>query len=330
MPTIAEAVGSRCCGIAGQRINPRTNGPHRAQVFAVALAQVDRRRRGAEGDPAGASRVWRGLAFRPMASASPSRRPRDNGIELWIGDTATGQAKAVTPAQLNASLDTPCEWVGDGASLLCAVRRRRAAARRRRRRPCPRARTSRSTAARSRRFAPIEDLLTSLHDEALFDYYATQPAGLRGRGDRPAHAGRQARGLRESPAHRPTATTSLVSRACTSRTRGSCPTPTSRRTVEIWDRKGAAVKQIAELPVADTVPNGGVLPGPRSYQWQPLAPATLVWAEALDNGDPKTTVPHRDKVMTTRGAVQRPADRARAKTDIATATSRGPTPASRC
>ena len=69
-------------------------------------------------------------------------------------------------------------------------------------------------------------------------------------------------------------------------------------TVEIWDRKGAVVKQIADLPVADTVPNGGVLPGPRSYQWQALAPATVVWAEALDNGDPKAKVPHRDKIVT--------------------------------
>jgi len=69
-------------------------------------------------------------------------------------------------------------------------------------------------------------------------------------------------------------------------------------TVEVWDRKGTAVKKIAELPVADTVPNGGVLPGPRAYQWQPLAPATLVWAEALDNGDPKAKVPNRDKVLT--------------------------------
>ena len=50
--------------------------------------------------------------------------------------------------------------------------------------------------------------------------------------------------------------------------------------------------------MADTVPNGGVLPGPRSYQWQPLAPATVAWAEALDNGDPRAKVPHRDKVMT--------------------------------
>jgi dipeptidyl aminopeptidase/acylaminoacyl peptidase len=41
-----------------------------------------------------------------------------------------------------------------------------------------------------------------------------------------------------------------------------------------------------------------VLPGPRNLQWQPLATATLMWAEALDGGDPKNKVPHRDKVMT--------------------------------
>ena len=69
-------------------------------------------------------------------------------------------------------------------------------------------------------------------------------------------------------------------------------------TAEVWDRKGTVVKKIADLPMADTVPNGGVLPGPRSFQWQPLAPATLVWVEALDNGDPKNKVPHRDQVLT--------------------------------
>ena len=53
--------------------------------------------------------------------------------------------------------------------------------------------------------------------------------------------------------------------------------------IEVWDRQGNTAKQIAQQPVADHVPNGGVLTGPRNFQWQPLAPATVVWAEALDN-----------------------------------------------
>ena len=72
--------------------------------------------------------------------------------------------------------------------------------------------------------------------------------------------------------------------------------PTQRRSLGSQGRQ--LVKQIADLPVADTVPNGGVLPGPRSWRWQPTQPATVAWVEALDGGDPKATVPHRDKVMT--------------------------------
>ena len=37
--------------------------------------------------------------------------------------------------------------------------------------------------------------------------------------------------------------------------------------------------------------------GPRSVAWQPLHDARLIWTEALDGGDPKKKVAHRDKVM---------------------------------
>jgi len=37
---------------------------------------------------------------------------------------------------------------------------------------------------------------------------------------------------------------------------------------------------------------------PRSVEWRPLKPATLIWVEALDEGDPEKSVPHRDKLIT--------------------------------
>ena len=57
------------------------------------------------------------------------------------------------------------------------------------------------------------------------------------------------------------------------------------------------VRTIADLPVSDDTPRQGVPKGPRSVQWQPLVDAKLVWAEALDGGDPIRKVPHRDKLM---------------------------------
>ena len=44
------------------------------------------------------------IGFSPDSKRFAFTQTADNGIELWIGDTATGQAKSVTPAQLNASL----------------------------------------------------------------------------------------------------------------------------------------------------------------------------------------------------------------------------------
>jgi dipeptidyl aminopeptidase/acylaminoacyl peptidase len=67
--------------------------------------------------------------------------------------------------------------------------------------------------------------------------------------------------------------------------------------VEVWDLSGKVVHTIAKLPLQDAVPVDGVPTGPRSYAWNPVQPATLVWVEALDGGDPKTKVPHRDRIL---------------------------------
>ena len=69
-------------------------------------------------------------------------------------------------------------------------------------------------------------------------------------------------------------------------------------TAQIVDKRGALVKTLAEVPMADDVPRGGVVKGPRNWRWIPTMPATIAYAEALDGGNPKTKVDFRDKVMT--------------------------------
>jgi hypothetical protein len=71
------------------------------------------------------------------------------------------------------------------------------------------------------------------------------------------------------------------------------------RTTEVWDaRDSSLVTTVADLPVTDEVPRQGVPTGPRSVTWQEKKDATLLWAEALDGGDPKKKVPHRDALST--------------------------------
>ncbi len=67
--------------------------------------------------------------------------------------------------------------------------------------------------------------------------------------------------------------------------------------VEVWARDGTLVRRLADLPSGETVPINGVVPGPRASRWHGAAPATLVWVEPLDGGDPKRDVPHRDRLL---------------------------------
>ena len=138
------------------------------------------------------------IGFSPDGKRFAFTQQRDNGIELWIGDSATGQAKSITTAQLNATLGTPCEWVGDGGSLLCEfVSPNRGAA------PTMGVPTGPNIQEHRGGIAPVrtyQDLLASAHDEALFDYYAHQPARVRGRDQRSAHRRRHARGVRDGGA----------------------------------------------------------------------------------------------------------------------------------
>src|SRR5688572_12616195 len=292
MPSIAE-LSLPMHRIAGIRINPRTNGPHRAQLArSITIKAIAD---GAEKKvtlPPSPKLSW--IGFSPDGKRFAFTQQRDNGIELWLGDSGTGQARAVTPAQLNATLGTPCEWVGDGGSLLCEfVSPSRGAA------PTIGVPTGPNIQEHRGGIAPVrtyQDLLASAHDEQLFDYCATSQLGF-------VEASSGQRTPVGTPAVFVTAAPSpdgqfILVRRVRRPYSWLVPYQNFAATVEVLDRNGAQVKLVAQLPVADNVPNGGVLPGPRSFQWQPLAPATLVWAEALDNGDPKAKVPHRDKVMT--------------------------------
>ena len=70
-----------------------------------------------------------------------------------------------------------------------------------------------------------------------------------------------------------------------------------QRMTEVWGASGRPVATVADLPISDDIPRQGVPTGPRAIEWQPLHDARLIWTEALDGGDPRKKVAHRDKVM---------------------------------
>ena len=70
------------------------------------------------------------------------------------------------------------------------------------------------------------------------------------------------------------------------------------QSVEVWDRSARVEHTLARTPLQDKIPIGGVTTERRSYVWVPTAPATLIWVEALDGGDPNVEADHRDSILT--------------------------------
>ena len=68
--------------------------------------------------------------------------------------------------------------------------------------------------------------------------------------------------------------------------------------IEVWDTQtGEVVHSVADVPMAENIPIEGVRIGPRNVEWASSEPATLVWMEALDNGDPNQPADFRDRLM---------------------------------
>jgi dipeptidyl aminopeptidase/acylaminoacyl peptidase len=75
------------------------------------------------------------------------------------------------------------------------------------------------------------------------------------------------------------------------------PFPYFARRVEVWSSAGRLERVIADLPVSDEVPRQGVPTGPRMVSWEESVPASLVWTEAQDGGDPMAEAEHRDLIF---------------------------------
>ena len=287
--------------LAGVRVEPRNRNKHdtpggygitpcaRAYTLAVIPSGVEK----PVGLPAGACPgppLWAsdGSHF-AFQNAAP------DAVELWIGDAATGLAHRVPGVRLNPMLENALQWTADQQSLLVKLVPDDLG-------PPPPAPVVPSgpgiqeTTGEQGESSTYEtrDTLTNTHDEALFDYYAaSQLAIVSASSGAIQRIGK--RGLYASVDPAPDGVHVLVDEI---HRPYSYVTTFDRfpHDVSVWDLSRNASRVLASLPLADRVPVHGVARGPRDFAWRSTAPATLTWAEALDGGDWKVTVPARDRV----------------------------------
>jgi dipeptidyl aminopeptidase/acylaminoacyl peptidase len=278
--------------LAGLRMDPKTNGPHlEPYVVEMVLEKI------ADGSEVKvvlppAPRIWSVEWSSDGNHFSFLQRSRTE-IELWIGDRS-GKTRRLLGG-INAVQGDASRWMPDNRSLLVHLTPAgRGAAPAAPAVPAgPDVQESAGTRAGT---GTYEDLLQNAHDEKLYEYYATsQLAVVSIDSGRITRIGRPAifeltlpspdgRNLLVSQIHRPF---SYLYRHT------AFP-----KEVDVWDMGGKALRHIASIPLADSLPLDGVPTGPRHYTWKPTAPATLVWVETLDEGNGRKRVPFRDRVVT--------------------------------
>ena len=289
MPSIAE-LARPWLGLAGSRIDPANNGPRlRPAGTGVTLRTIAT---GAERRiPVAAGSNIAPVGFSPDGKRFAFTNTRDTRIELQIVDVATATVRAVDGA-LNTIVGG-CSWLIDSSALMCpfvpAGRSAPPAAP-----PAPSGPNIQENQGSGGIIRTFQDLLTSPHDDALFEHYATAQLAFVD-----AATGRR------SPFGRPGVLSGTPSPDGQYVLVSVVKRPFSRllpwfqfpHDVEVWNRRGEKVRAIADVPMADKVPANGVITGPRGHRWAPLEPAALIWVEALDNGDIRNKVPHRDRIM---------------------------------
>jgi dipeptidyl aminopeptidase/acylaminoacyl peptidase len=299
-PPIGE-LSQRFERLAGLRIDVATNGSHAASRFnhLVLKAVAD----GKETRLAVPEEFLVGQPFwSPEGHTIAFTHATATALELWVSDARTGEAHALAGLVLNGAMmrfgpaggTQPCSWMPDGISLLCqTIPARRGAPPEAPLVPAgPRIQESFGKAAP---VATFEDLLENEHDSLLFDYYATsQLALVNSKTGKTTAVGVPGIFAVAEPA--PDGLHVLVSRLHRPYSY-IVPEQFFPRDVEVWDLSGRRTYQVASLPLEENIPIGGVSTGPRGIAWHPTKPETLVWVEALDDGNPKKKVPVRDKVM---------------------------------
>ncbi|MFV8440649.1 prolyl oligopeptidase family serine peptidase [Flavobacterium sp. LB2P44] len=218
------------------------------------------------------------------------------GVELWFIDVASAKATKLTAATVNANLGNPFSWMNDNETILVKM--------------LPKNRIALLDAKKDLPTGPIisnadgvksqnrtyPDMLKNKNDEINFENIMTSElykVTLNGTITLFKNAAMYA-GESFSPDGNYIMLTTIQKPF-------SYIVPLSRFPSKsvIYDKTGNEVKAVNEVPLTEIIPKGfmAVRKGKRNMSWRTDKPATLVFAEALDAGDPANKVAFRDEVF---------------------------------
>lgn len=213
-----------------------------------------------------------------------------DGMALMLVDAETGQARTLLERGINPIFQGP-RWLPDGRLMVLTIPADRGPMPEESRTPAGPA-IQNAVGGEEAQTRTYQDLLEDPHDEALFTWLGTsQPVIYALDGSAPQVVGppRLYTYAAASPDN-----SHLLMEWLEPPFSYQVPWSSFPQVSAVTRIDGSAVATIAEQPLADNLPVQGVPTGRRSIVWHPTLPATLLWAEAQDGGDPRVAADVRD------------------------------------
>ncbi|MFO7827198.1 MAG: prolyl oligopeptidase family serine peptidase, partial [Bacteroidales bacterium] len=291
-----EELSEKELRLGGLRINPVTNISSRARYYSKISILDVKNDKTITIEELPEKVKLANFSWSPDQSMMAFTNTTNKGVELWVLDIKKAEAKKLTSDNLNANLGRPFEWFQDGKSLLIKTLPED-------RKPLideteaiptgPTVSVNDGQKAQNRTY---QDLLKNNNDEFNFEQLALstiKQVDLNGK-TKPWKEKAMYRGLSFSPDGKYILVTTIERPF-------SYIVPYYRfpsKTI-IYDQSGKEIKQILDVPLIEELPKGFMAErtGMRDLSWRLDKPATLYWAEALDEGDPEVDAEYRDEIF---------------------------------
>lgn len=304
LPSISE-VAQPELKLAGLRINPRTYSSSRFSFHTgLDLLDIDTQKEikvsGLPAAPRIADLAWspdqRYLAFTHIAYADPAKGVKESGVELWLLDVQTRSARKLASTPLSTVYGRGFSWMPDSKTLLVQLKPAKlGAAPSQSGIPTGPSIQDSMPGGGVKQLRTYPDLLKNEQDAQLFEHYTIVQLALLDVTGKQRLVGQPGQFSRVSaaPGGKYLLTTSIVRPYSY-----IVPASDFGHKIDVRDLNGKVVHAVASLPLEEGLPpgNDAVSAGVRSVSWRVDAPATLVWAEAQDGGDPAKASDIRDIV----------------------------------
>ncbi|MBB3123609.1 dipeptidyl aminopeptidase/acylaminoacyl peptidase [Mesoflavibacter sabulilitoris] len=281
--------------LAGLRINPVTNIGSRTNYYTnLKVKQVkDKEAKQVKGLPDNAR--LSNFSWSPDESLIACLNTTPKGVEVWIVNIENANAYKISNANVNANMRSTINWFKDNKHLLVKMlpNDRKELINTATAVPSgPTVSVSNGAKAQNRTY---QDLLKTPNDEFNFEQLARseiKKLSINGEITDFLDADMY-RGISFSPDGNYIMVTKIKRPFSYLVTYSRFPSESN-----IYDLNGKFVKTVNNVPLDEVRPKGfmATRTGKRSMQWRSDKPATIVWAEALDKGDPEVKVDYRDVV----------------------------------